>query len=77
MIDSTPRDIADERASAIHYKPVVICYGRHISGDDKRRLYEVAKENIWIIRRGSMRCCIGSVKGKRKLWDKKDPLLMQ
>lgn len=45
MIDSTPRDIADEKASAIHYKPVAIYYGRHMSGDDKRRLHEVAKEN--------------------------------
>ena len=44
VIDSTPRDIADEKASAIHYKPVAIYYGRHMSGDDKRRLHEVAKE---------------------------------
>ena len=44
MIDSTPRDITDEKASAIHYKPVAIYYGRHISGDDKIRLHEVAKE---------------------------------
>lgn len=43
MIDSTPRDITDEKASAIHYKPVAIYYGRHMSGDDKRRLHEVAK----------------------------------
>ena len=44
VIDSTPRDIADEKASAIHYMPVAIYYGRHMSGDDKRRLHEVAKE---------------------------------
>jgi hypothetical protein len=44
MIDSTPRDITDERASAIPYKPVAIYYGRHMSGDDKKRLHEVAKE---------------------------------
>ena len=44
MIDSTPRDITDEKASTIHYKPVAIYYGRHMSGDDKRRLHEVAKE---------------------------------
>jgi hypothetical protein len=44
MIDSTPRDITDEKASAIHYKPVAIYYGRHMSGDDKKRLHEVAKE---------------------------------
>ena len=44
VIDSTPRDIADEKASAIHYKPVAIYYGRHMSGDDKRQLHEVAKE---------------------------------
>ena len=44
VIDSTPRDIADEKASAIHYKPVAIYYGRHISSDDKIRLHEVAKE---------------------------------
>jgi hypothetical protein len=44
MIDSTPRDITDEKASAIHYKPMAIYYGRHMSGDDKRRLHEVAKE---------------------------------
>lgn len=44
MIDSTPRDITDEKASAIHYKPVAIYYGRHMSGDDKRQLHEVAKE---------------------------------
>ncbi len=44
MIDSTPRDITDEKASAIYYKPVAIYYGRHMSGDDKRRLHEVAKE---------------------------------
>ena len=44
MIDSTPRDITDEKPSAIHYKPVAIYYGRHMSGDDKKRLHEVAKE---------------------------------
>lgn len=44
MIDSTPRDITDERASAIHYKPVAIYYGRHMSSDDKKTLHEVAKE---------------------------------
>ena len=44
MIDSTPRDITDEKASAIHYKPVAIYYGRHMSGDDKKLLHEVAKE---------------------------------
>ena len=44
MIDSTPRDITDEKASAIHYKPMAIYYGRHMSGDDKRRLHDVAKE---------------------------------
>lgn len=44
MIDSTPRDITDEKASAIHYKPVAIYYGRHMSGDDKKRLHEVAME---------------------------------
>lgn len=44
MIDLTQRDITDEKASAIHYKPVAIYYGRHMSGDDKRRLHKVAKE---------------------------------
>lgn len=44
MIDSTPRDITDEKASTIHYKPVAIYYGRHMSSDDKKRLHEVAKE---------------------------------
>lgn len=44
MIDSTPRDITDERASAIHYKPVAIYYGRHMSSDDKKTLHEVATE---------------------------------
>ena len=44
MIDSTPRDITDDKASAIHYKPVAIYYGRHMSGDDKKRLHEVAME---------------------------------
>lgn len=44
MIDSTLRDITDEKASTIHYKPVAIYYGRHMSSDDKRRLHEVAKE---------------------------------
>ena len=44
MIDSTPRDITDEKASAIHYKPVAIYYGRHMSGDDKKRLHGVAME---------------------------------
>lgn len=44
MIDSTPRDITDERASAIHYKPVAIYYGRHMNSDDKERLHKVAKE---------------------------------
>lgn len=44
MIDSTPREITDERASTIHYKPVAIYYGRHMSGDDKKKLHEVAKE---------------------------------
>ena len=44
MIDSTPRDITDEKASAIHYKPVAIYYGRHISGDDKKRLHKLAME---------------------------------
>ncbi len=44
MIDSTLRDITDEKASTIHYKPVAIYYGRHMSGDDKRQLHEVAKE---------------------------------
>lgn len=44
MIDSTPRDITDEKASAIHYKPVAVYYGRHMSGDDKKRLHEVAQE---------------------------------
>lgn len=44
MIDSTPRDITYERASAIHYKPVAIYYGRHMSSDDKKRLHEIAME---------------------------------
>ena len=44
MIDSTPRDITDDKASAIHYKPVAIYYGRHMSSDDKKRLHEVAME---------------------------------
>ena len=44
MIDLTPRDITDEKASAIHYKPVAIYYGRHMSGDDKKRLHELAKQ---------------------------------
>ncbi len=44
MIDLTPRDITDEKASAIHYKPVAIYYGRHMSGDDKKKLHELAKE---------------------------------
>lgn len=44
MIDSIPRDVIDEKASAIHYKPVAIYYGRHMSDDDKRRLHEVSKE---------------------------------
>lgn len=44
MIDSTPRDITDEKASAIPYKPVAIYYGRHMNGDDKKRLHEVAKK---------------------------------
>lgn len=44
MIDSTPRDITDEKASTIHYKPVAIYYGRHMSFDDKKRLHEVAQE---------------------------------
>jgi hypothetical protein len=44
MIDSTPRDITDDKASAIHYKPVAIYYGRHMSCDDKKRLHEVAME---------------------------------
>lgn len=44
MIDSTPRDITDDKASAIHYKPVAIYYGRHMSGDDKKRLHGVAME---------------------------------
>lgn len=44
MIDSTPRDITDEKASAIHYKPVAIYYGRHMSSDDKKRLHEMAME---------------------------------
>lgn len=44
MIDSTPRDITDERASAIPYKPVAIYYGRHMSSDDKKKLHEMAKE---------------------------------
>lgn len=44
MIDYTPRDVTDEKASAIHYKPVAIYYGRHMSGDDKKKLHEVAKE---------------------------------
>jgi len=44
MIDSTPRDITEEKASAIHYKPVAIYYGRLMSSDDKNRLHEVAME---------------------------------
>ena len=44
MIDSTPRDITDEKASPIHYKPVAIYYGRHMSIDDKKKLHEVAQE---------------------------------
>jgi len=44
MIDSTPRDITDDKASAIHYKPVAIYYGRHMNGDDKKRLHEVAMD---------------------------------
>ena len=44
MIDSTLRDITDEKASAIPYKPVAIYYGRHMSSGDKKRLHEVAKE---------------------------------
>ena len=44
MIDSTPREITDERASIIHYKPIAIYYGRHMNGDDKRQLHEVAKD---------------------------------
>lgn len=44
LIDSTPRDITDDKASAIHYKPVAIYYGRHMSIDDKKRLHKVAQE---------------------------------
>lgn len=44
MIDSTPREITDERASTIHYKPIAIYYGRHMSGDDKKKLHELARE---------------------------------
>lgn len=44
MIDSTPRDITDDKASAIHYKPVAVYYGRHMSIGDKKRLHEVAQE---------------------------------
>ena len=44
MIDSTPRDITDEKASPIHYKPVAIYYGQHMSSDDKKKLHEVAIE---------------------------------
>lgn len=44
MIDSTPRNITDEKASAIQYKPVAIYYGRHMSGDDKKKLHELAME---------------------------------
>lgn len=43
MIDSTPRDITDEKVSSIPYKPVAIYYGHHMSGDDKKRLHEEAK----------------------------------
>ena len=43
-MDSTPRDITDDKASAIHYKPVAIYYGRHMSIDDKKRLHKVAQE---------------------------------
>lgn len=44
MIDSTPRNITDKKASAIQYKPVAIYYGRHMSSDDKKKLHEVAQE---------------------------------
>jgi len=44
LLKGCPRDITDERASAIPYKPVAIYYGRHMSSDDKKKLHEMAKE---------------------------------
>ena len=44
MIDSTTREITNEKASAIHYKPVAIYYGLHMSINDKKKLHEVAQE---------------------------------
>ena len=44
MIDSTPRDITDDKASVIPYKPVSIYYGQKMSYENKRQLHEIAQE---------------------------------
>ena len=44
LIDSTPRDIADEKPSAIPFEPVAIYYGRYISREHKQQLHAVAQE---------------------------------
>lgn len=44
MINMTPRNITDTTPSAIQYKPVAIYYGKHISGNRKKQLHQIAQE---------------------------------
>lgn len=44
MINMTPRTITDTTPSTIQYKPVAIYYGKHISGNRKMQLHQIAQE---------------------------------
>lgn len=44
MINMTPRNITDTTPSTIQYKPVAIYYGKHISGNRKKQLHQIAQE---------------------------------
>lgn len=44
LIDFSPREITDDRASAIPYEPVAIYYGQHMSKENKLELHSIAQE---------------------------------
>lgn len=44
LIDFSPREVTDDKASVIPYEPVAIYYGRYISLENKRKLHSIALE---------------------------------
>ncbi len=44
LIDPSPRDIFNDEAKAIEYKPVAIYYGQQISRENKEALHEIASK---------------------------------